>query len=157
VEDRRFDAIARSLASGTSRRQVLKGLLGLGAGTVAVTSAASVTDAARRGYPGPSFPAPPGDSCTPHCPENYCGGDGCGGQCSCWAGWNCMAPNGTCGRQCHSDDDCSRFKSDCKDAGRCINGVCYDGDHRTNICDGSLDCAVGYVCPAFKSTCVRLC
>ena len=32
MDDRRFDSLARSLASGASRRSVLKGLLGLGGG-----------------------------------------------------------------------------------------------------------------------------
>lgn len=41
MDDRRFDALARSRAAGSSRRQVLKGMLGLGAvvGGVAVSGA----------------------------------------------------------------------------------------------------------------------
>ena len=41
MDDRRFDALVRSRAAGSSRRQVLKGMLGLGAvvGGVAVSQA----------------------------------------------------------------------------------------------------------------------
>ena len=55
MDDRRFDAIARNLASGTSRRSLLKGILGLGSliGGVAQLHNA---DAARRGFSGPVFP-----------------------------------------------------------------------------------------------------
>jgi hypothetical protein len=51
MDDRQFDSMVRSRAAGSSRRQVLKGLLGLGAvaGGVAATSAG--VDAKRRDVP----------------------------------------------------------------------------------------------------------
>ena len=51
MDDKQFDSIVRSRAAGSSRRQILKGLLGLGAivGGVAVTSAGA--DAKRRNEP----------------------------------------------------------------------------------------------------------
>jgi hypothetical protein len=87
MDDRRFDSIARSLASGASRRQVLKGALGLGAGaaTLVLTNDA---DAARRGYPGLPWVSPP---CRPSCDGSTCGDDGCGGLCACGIGCTCLA------------------------------------------------------------------
>jgi hypothetical protein len=87
VNDRRFDSLVRSLASGASRRQVLKGSLGLGAG--AATGAFVMledAEAARRGYPGPRF-----FPCVPQCDGMTCGDDGCGGTCSCDGGCSCLA------------------------------------------------------------------
>ncbi len=87
MDDRRFDALVRTMASGSSRRQMVKGLLGLGA----VVGAAALTqdaEAARRGFSGPKLPTPP--PCVPVCTEGICGGpDGCGGACGCGDGWYC--------------------------------------------------------------------
>jgi hypothetical protein len=85
MDDRRFDSLVRALAAGTSRRSVLKGLLGLG-GIVAASKVIfeSDTDAARR----PASPTP-----TPvKCPGNQVSS---GGACVCPA----TAPN-TCGSDC---------------------------------------------------------
>lgn len=79
MDDRRFDSIARSLASGTNRRQILKGLLGLGAGSIVATVTVTETDAARRGYSGPSTPngpeyetkVCPRPSCCAMCPTDF--------------------------------------------------------------------------------------
>jgi hypothetical protein len=65
MDDRRIDVLARQLASGTTRRGMLKGLLGLG-GLVATGAVAfDQVDAARRGYPGPSIVTPPPLAPTP--------------------------------------------------------------------------------------------
>lgn len=55
MDDRRFDTVVRNLASGTSRRTLLKGILGLG-GVAAVGVELHQADAARRGFSGPVFP-----------------------------------------------------------------------------------------------------
>jgi hypothetical protein len=88
VDDSRFDSAARSLASGGSRRSVLKVMLGLGAGAVAgglVTG--NDASAARRGFAGPFFLP----KCEPQCDGSSCGGDGCGGTCVCSIGCDCLA------------------------------------------------------------------
>lgn len=54
MDDRRLDTIARNLASGTSRRTLLAGLLGLG-GLVAGGIEPHRASAARRGFSGPRF------------------------------------------------------------------------------------------------------
>ncbi len=51
MDDRRFDALVRQLASGQSRRSVLKGLLGLTGVALAGSAATESTDAARRLQP----------------------------------------------------------------------------------------------------------
>jgi hypothetical protein len=87
MDDRRFDSLVRSLASGGSRRTLFKGFLGLG-GAVVVGAAVSGHDAqaARRGFSGPKLPQP----CVPTCDGATCGGsDGCGGTCGCGDGHYC--------------------------------------------------------------------
>src|SRR5215207_5722521 len=57
MDDRRFDTFVRSLAVGHTRRDVLKRLLGVGTGAVAVVALPGhATEAARRGFSGPTFP-----------------------------------------------------------------------------------------------------
>jgi hypothetical protein len=84
MDDRRFDALVKSLASGTNRRTLLKGILGLGgAAIVGGVLLDGNSEAARRGTPSP----------TPvKCPGNQVPS---GGQCVCPA----TAPN-KCGPDC---------------------------------------------------------
>jgi hypothetical protein len=57
MDDRRFDSITRSIGTSRTRRDALKGLLGIGAGTVAAGALLGQrTEAARRGFSGPVFP-----------------------------------------------------------------------------------------------------
>jgi hypothetical protein len=63
MEDKRFDSIARQLGSGSSRRSVLKGLLGIGGVATVGLIDHGQTEAARRGYAGPF--GPPTPTCTP--------------------------------------------------------------------------------------------
>lgn len=62
MDDRRFDSLARSLASGANRRQFLQRgsafAIAAGAGLVARNA-----EAARRGYSGPKFPTPTPEPC----------------------------------------------------------------------------------------------
>jgi hypothetical protein len=73
MDDQRFDSIARKLASSTSRRAALKGLLGIGGVAVAGLAGSGQTDAARRGFSGPSFSLTPTPICVANgntCPED---------------------------------------------------------------------------------------
>ena len=85
MDDRRFDTIVRNLATGTSRRALLTGLLGLGG--VAVTGIdPHRAGAARRGFSSPHFRS------TTTCSSDYdCPGDAicCVGDC-CTAGQSCV-------------------------------------------------------------------
>ena len=58
MDDRRFDAFIRALDSGSSRRTVMRGLLGLGVGAATASVASERASAARRGFAGPTFPTP---------------------------------------------------------------------------------------------------
>jgi len=51
MDDRRFDALVRSRAAGSSRRQVLKGMLGLGAAVGGVAVSQADASAKRRDEP----------------------------------------------------------------------------------------------------------
>lgn len=63
MDDRRFDSLVQSLAGIRNRRGILKGLLGVSAGFGAARVAAGETDAARRGFSGPTFPTPTPEPC----------------------------------------------------------------------------------------------
>ena len=80
MDERQFDTLARSLAAGVNRRQVLQTLIG----TSAALAGAALTreaEAARRGFSGP---------CRPSCNGLTCGANGCGGTCACPGGGNCI-------------------------------------------------------------------
>ena len=87
MDDRRFDSVAKAAANGTSRRSLLKAILGIG--SVAATGAVihNRADAARRGFSGPKIPweatpiptptpvcLPDGDFCFIWEPETCCSG-----------------------------------------------------------------------------------
>jgi hypothetical protein len=145
MDDRRFDALVRSLASGASRRAVLKGMLGLGG--AAVASAAGLPDhahAARRGFTGPRIPTP----CVPNCDGTTCGSNGCGGTCSCDQGLLCIFDAGLCGRICPP----------------CNSGCFCDEDYHVCMsnqsqgdCSGNFDCPAGTFCEERTSTCRAPC
>jgi hypothetical protein len=133
MDDRRFDALVRSLAAGRSRRQVLRGMLGLGG--AAVASAAALPDhahAARRGFSGPAFPTP----CVPNCDGTTCGSDGCGGTCTCGRDLLCIVGTGLCGQLCPCGSDCH-----CDP----FNNVCASNQVGPS-CGGSTHCPTGTYC-----------
>jgi hypothetical protein len=69
--------------------------------------------------------------CTPYCPEGWCGGDGCGGECACPSGTYCESDG-----WCYAEDPCPA-------GGTLCNGVC------TNVSFDTLNCgACGTVCGA---------
>jgi hypothetical protein len=95
MDERKFDTIARTLASGTSRRGMLKGLLGVGGIAIA---AAGLQDAsaARRGFTGPTFPRP--EPTEPPCINpNICAVSGCCAGFICCNGQECIPEDAICG------------------------------------------------------------
>ena len=121
MDNRSFDALVRSLASGANRRQILKGLLGLGGAAVA-GMAWSDTEAARRPTPPPRAVRCPGQQT--------------------WDGTACVCPNNTtsCGPDC-----CPVGQAECCD-NACCYGVCYGEEL---CCPTGRDfCAIsGECCP----------
>ena len=110
MDDRKFDSLVKSLATGTSRRAVLKGILGLGGAALA---GGALLDgdahAARRPTPTPKPPTCPGNQipsggiCVcPASAPNKCGPDCCvtAAQCCdqacCAAGTQCVAEEICC-------------------------------------------------------------
>lgn len=137
MDDRRFDVLVKSLAAGRSRRQMLRGMLGLG-GAAVVTAAALPGDAraARRGYGGPPRPG----ACVPTCDGTTCGGNGCGGTCACRHGLVCIEGTALCAWPCFGSDQCS---GDC----HCDpeSNVCAS-NHLGAACSGVEDCPAGTFC-----------
>lgn len=132
MDDRSFDALVRSLATGSNRRQILRGLLGLGAGIAAAGTIAQ-TDAARRPTVTPPAPKCPGSqiwngsACT--CPS----GTICGPAC-CEAGSVCC-DNACCDGDCYGEELC------CPTGSIVCDGECVTGD-----CCSTADCASGAYC-----------
>lgn len=125
MDDLRFDSIARFLASGRSRRDVLKAMLGLGSG-LAATSAFDSAEAARRPAPAPKAPTCPGQQV--------------------WSDGACVCPTGDkCGPDC-----CPDGATCCDNA--CCYGTCYGEEL---CCPSSQEwCAVSdECCPADWSCC----
>lgn len=126
MDDRRFDSLAKSLATGVKRRSVIKSVLGLGAAALGGSTIASV-DAARRPAPAPKPISCPGQQ---H-----------------WDTTNgCICPNGNtkCGPDCCPDG----MATCCDNA--CCYGVCYGEElccDTTQWCDLTGECCgAGEVC-----------
>lgn len=124
MDSSRFDAVARSLAAGTSRRNMLRALLGLGGGMLAAGTFGPV-EAARRPRPTPNAPACPGEQV--------------------WDGSSCVCTSGEqCGPTC-----CPEEAQCCDNA--CCYGVCYGEEL---CCESPREwCAVTGVCCPSGSTC----
>jgi hypothetical protein len=102
MDSHRFDDIVKTLGHATTRRTLLKALIGLGS----VGAAGRVlqdAEAARRGYSGPTVPTPtePARDDEPIAPET-CPGIVCDGEC------------------------CPKQQTECCQ-GVCCAGTCYDG------------------------------
>lgn len=106
MDGSRFDHLTRSLASGASRRSIIKGLLGLGGAAVTGGTLLDDADAARRPTPTPTPVRCPGIQIPS------------GGQCVC--------PNGLakCGPDCCNPTAVGASHSECCDNACCF-GTCY--------------------------------
>src|SRR5690348_14714197 len=94
MDDRRFDAWTRSLASGLSRRKVLKGLIG--GAVLGGAAATGLDEVAAQGCPDGQFLC--NDTCCPNA-NNCCGGETCcpPGQCNQTVGACCESFEFACG------------------------------------------------------------
>ena len=116
MDQKRFDAMTRSLTSLPSRREILRRLGGTGLGLAALwspnTTEAKKKKGKKKKTKTPAFPSPaspPPVNCIPRCGHTQCGNDGCGGSCG-----SCPA-----GRFCRSGTCCTPEPSAVTCAGRC--------------------------------------
>jgi hypothetical protein len=147
LDDRRFDSLVKSLAAGTSRRSMLKGLLGFGGAVAASGIAERTAEAARRG----STPTP-----TPIiCPGTQIASNGvciCLGALS-KCGSDCCNPSGIgaahseccdgacCFGTCSTEETCCPYPSAYCEA----HDLCCGGDE--NACCGAEGCCATSCCP----------
>lgn len=152
MEDRAFDELVKRLASGRSRRSLLKAALGLGAAAASGSPLVSETEAARRGYSGPkpsSTVVPGPQTCNPltcfGCHECFDGVCTDQPETNCFH-HGCMAsycnPDGGCGYRfdCHVDDGCCGAGETCDASGQC---VCDPGTCCGVECPGCQECENG--------------
>ena len=127
MDGSRFDRLTRQLATGQSRRSVLKGLLGLSGSALVGSTLTDEADARRSSSGGTTTTPEPVSVCAADSFE--CGGDCCSLDQSCCndgccsgsctvRGFCCPTGNTTCGADC-----CSPEQQCC--GGECCNGTCY--------------------------------
>lgn len=171
MDDRRFDSLAKTLATGKSRRSVVKGLLGLGgAAVIGSTGLDHEAEAARRSLPTPTpvrcpgqQVAGPGGVCA--CPGDLrtCGPDCCNDQVPVtdpqWSGCCeqacCSYPN-----DCVAEERCCPRLPEvaCLDtAGNCCATICQSASHGMTCCSEADFCPGGAqsagLCCAGPTTC----
>ncbi len=151
MDDRRFDSLTKALASGTNRRTLFKGLLGLGGVTVVGGALAdNKADAARRPTPTPTPVRCPGNQtpvggvCTcPASAPNKCGPDCCTESITIpdTAGYSECCDNACCFGHCYGEELCCKYPLVFCEA---QNECCFADD---NQCCGSTGCCDTECCP----------
>ena len=138
MDDRRFDWLAKGVAEGRSRRSLLKTLLGVGAGVAVGVPVLGETDAARRGFSGPTAPTavptqvPPTPTPVPPTPTPQ-------------PPLGCASGSTACGSEC-----CDDVTSMCCDSACCV-GYCYGEElccptPREYCAENNTCCAAGEKC-----------
>jgi hypothetical protein len=155
MDGTRFDALTKRLSGMPSRRQVIKGLGGGLAAAFGATLATNPVAAACRhdggvckksaqccsGHCARVAGAPAkekGACCTPTCPEQQCGDDGCGGSCTCLAPATCGG-GGTPERCGTPPDTCTPSGTACDPNAfvvTCCSKVCQRDGYQDKDCPG---------------------
>jgi hypothetical protein len=116
--------------------------------------------------------------CTPKCPKDYCGDDGCGGKCSCPYGpqWSCVNDKCVCTPYCQGaecgKDGCGGSCGTCPQGytcagGKCVlitctpncfaqecgNGGCPDQPNACGTCPAGKTCNVNGQCVGCEPQC----
>ncbi len=127
MDGSQFDRMTRDLAKGTSRRTLVKSLIGIGGALIAGNRLGlDRAEAARRGFPGPTLPG--NLPMPPICPD-----------CQAWNGATCVCASGIA-----CDTGCCGEGTVCVD-GSCVTPppTCADGQSWNG---SACECAVGLTC-----------
>lgn len=151
MDDRRFDSLVKAMATGTNRRSLFKGLLGLGGAAVVGTSLqGSEADAARRPTPTPKPITCPGSqiwngsACVcPGTAPDKCGPDCCTESITLpdTPGYSECCDNACCFGHCYGEELCCDYPLVFCEA---QNECCFADD---NQCCGSTGCCDTACCP----------
>lgn len=133
----RFDALARAVGGGRSRRGLLKALGAAALGAAGLNREAEAASCTKAGQAcGSTKPACCKGTtcangyclavCTPNCDGKTCGPNGCGGSCgACSSGQSCCG-DGTCA-DLTTTSNCGACGHACKAGQGCVNGKCVKG------------------------------
>jgi hypothetical protein len=150
--DHGIATVTCSLRQIPSRRDILRGLVGIGAGLGGPRLEASARHSHHKKHKkkqpqAPSPPSPPAATCTPRCRRRVCGDDGCGGSCgSCPTGQFCRS--GTC---------CTPEPTEVTCVGRCdtVTSIRTCGQPVACSCPSGQEClsnkSCGIVCTGVNS------
>lgn len=83
--------------------------------------------------------------CTPNCPQDYCGGDGCGGTCT------CPFPKVCIGQQCYPPPQCGNGVFEPWGGELCDGAPCADG----GACSSDCRCEPVLACPNGQRQCAK--
>lgn len=171
MDGHRFDRLARALATGSSRRQVLKGLLGLGGAAAVGGAILSDSDArtigSRPSLPPPPTPKPPPTPTAtptptppPLCQGYRCGLDCCDEEIQCCDG-ECCPDGASCLTRLFPEDPSVQEETCCRNDQICDTSTvkcCADGQQCCRrdgqaFCIPIESCCVDDDCP--KINCQR--
>ncbi len=159
MDGQRFDRLTRALATGTSRRTILKGLLGAGGAAVSGSVVADQADARVIGARPTVPPAQQPSGC--QLPNQLCGGECCGpGLCK--SNHCCSSPTHTwCGDRCWPESQCTSSGIPCSDGQKVCGSTCCPANAscarsgNSDICcnpdSGQAPC--GFECCATAAQC----
>lgn len=168
MDERRFDDLAKTLASRLTRRRLIEGIAALSASTAIGKLRPSDVEAARRGSTPTPVPATCSDGMTA-CDGGCCDGDCTSTGACCPAGRSvcgptcCASPAACCdnaccpdGTVCIGEELCCPAEAMCGDV-CCLEGVCLDGTccDAASVCGDSCCAAEEYQC--CEGACLQCC
>ncbi len=162
MDDKRFDCLTRALASGQSRRSIIKGFLGLGAAVAVSNAVVDPADARRSSIsttPPATTPAPTTSS-PPPCAGTQCGFECCDSPDQCCDGECCALGDVCVGEElcCPSARACSSIASGCCPADqRCCSQGGTESCLGADLCCEDADCQDACLVCGTDGVCVPKC